>query len=567
MTSLIASRGKMTNYLPITLLLLLATISGCGNMGKLAQADLASSTMPTLDNLDPRPSTVLVSPAPVRTLAPTATIAPTTTMAPVTTSRSTAFVLPETETPLPLTVVPLQFERPFTQLPTDLLTKQMAQWQLLADEQDELSLEALLHPARPAEKQILTSVEAQADVDYLFRLLPHGYAGYGFFNEGDRFGLAQQQLLATLQERDEITSDELAAFIHEQLSFIQDCHLRIGDQRFFSHLDYWYWDGVDFFEENGRYRFQRESDTLWLDTINNKPPTAYMKQTLNAAGDPVYHLGLLSHTQPDDFTLAIRQPDGTQTAMTGEWKQSVFSPPEDDIFNRFEAEGIPIIVSRWFWGDENRLAQFVADAENVREEPILVVDIRGNGGGISWWPRHWLQTLVDVEIEPALLIGELQTKTAVAGKVNWPNSEFLVKELLDRFLVQLEALQSGASERGWHNFISDTSPIPNPNQLLVVLIDRHTASSAEGFITNLLQMEHVVFVGENSQGCVHYGDTGFYYLPNSGIAVQLGTKLFLTPQLDHIEGVGFQPDLWVPAEQALPRTLAAIRKGWLQPPK
>jgi hypothetical protein len=65
-------------------------------------------------------------------------------------------------------------------------------------------------------------------------------------------------------------------------------------------------------------------------------------------------------------------------------------------------------------------------------------------------------------------------------------------------------------------------------------------------------------------GCRPFGDLTIYRLPNSGLQVQLTNKLFLEPDLASTQGIGYLPDLWVPAGKALPYALAAIKRGWLQ---
>ena len=63
-------------------------------------------------------------------------------------------------------------------------------------------------------------------------------------------------------------------------------------------------------------------------------------------------------------------------------------------------------------------------------------------------------------------------------------------------------------------------------------------------------MEHVVFVGSNTCGATLMTNNQTYYLPHSGLPVSFGTSLMLTPDGNQ-EEIGFQPDLWVPPQDAL----------------
>ena len=52
-----------------------------------------------------------------------------------------------------------------------------------------------------------------------------------------------------------------------------------------------------------------------------------------------------------------------------------------------------------------------------------------------------------------------------------------------------------------------------------------------------------------------------HQLPHSKLPVILAAKLNLSMDLEFREAIGYAPDLWVPAADALDATVAAIRKG------
>jgi hypothetical protein len=161
----------------------------------------------------------------------------------------------------------------------------------------------------------------------------------------------------------------------------------------------------------------------------------------------------------------------------------------------------------------------------------------------------------------------LWTETAVQGNLNAYRNfgyedEGPIIDILNGWLEQL------ANEPGsWAEVqVPVPAKIPNNEQLIIVLMDKGTASSGEWFLGYLLQLENVVFVGENSSGTGQIGDLARFILPHSGLPVQFGTKLFFPPDFSFVEGIGLLPDVWVPTDQALAKTLAAIEAGWLQPP-
>ena len=88
------------------------------------------------------------------------------------------------------------------------------------------------------------------------------------------------------------------------------------------------------------------------------------------------------------------------------------------------------------------------------------------------------------------------------------------------------------------------------DSVIFCLTDYATASAGEWFVGDLRTMEHVVFVGSNTCGATLMTNNQTYCLPHSGLSVSFGTSLMLTPDGNR-EETGFQPDLWVPPQEAL----------------
>jgi hypothetical protein len=77
----------------------------------------------------------------------------------------------------------------------------------------------------------------------------------------------------------------------------------------------------------------------------------------------------------------------------------------------------------------------------------------------------------------------------------------------------------------------------------------------------LSQAENVVVVGENSMGCLTFGNAGAHQLPHSKLTVGLPINFGLYLDKEFREEEGLMPDLWVPAEDAVNYAVAAIRQG------
>ncbi len=508
------------------------------------------------------------------TVAPTATPVPPTHTATVTatlppTSTPTHTPVPPTlvptATPIVLQVKPLHFDHSVAILPANVFQERLSQWQFLADPADELAASKLAL-SQAQENKSLTRAQAEEDIEYLFLLLKHGYAGYGAFNQNDNFERARTALLDELSTQESLSSDWLKQQLGSRLAFLADCHLSIAGNRFCEHADYWYWDGIDFFGDNDRFWYWGSGGKRWLESVNGKAPSEFLKFTLNRHGDPVYQLGVLARKRPDDFALEISSGDVSRETLRGAWNRSPFAS-DRTIYARTTQEGIPVIATRRLSGDDNALQKFVAEATGLRREPVFILDLRGNPGGSSSWADRWIRNLTGAIPQSPYISTELQTRTTVMGKINIFRPEgSLLPEQYNNYKTMLDQFETGRKKRGWtETRIPRFVVLPNPRQLVIVLIDRGVCSSAEWFVGYLKQLENVVFVGENSLGCHPYGDVTSYKLPNSGLPIQLDNKLFLEPDLVDRHGVGYLPDLWAPANQALPYALAAIKKGWLQP--
>lgn len=79
-----------------------------------------------------------------------------------------------------------------------------------------------------------------------------------------------------------------------------------------------------------------------------------------------------------------------------------------------------------------------------------------------------------------------------------------------------------------------------------MLLDRESASSAEGSALLLAQAFGATLVGERSGGYFEYGELTPFVLPRTGLVIELPTKRFYPAE--RIEGVGLPVDVYLPPE-------------------
>ncbi len=434
---------------------------------------------------------------------------------------------------------------------------------------DELPLAELLVDAGARTRRSVSAQQAAEDVDRLFYLFAHGYSGYEFFNQQGQFDQAETRIPEMVATRSRWSIDDLAHLIREQLGFVTDCHLKIGDIRYADHVDFWYDSTLEVVSGDGGYDVAVDGVRHTLMTVNGQDPEAYLYPSLNAQGEPVYRLGTLSKTEPAPLALAAVGNNGQQRQIDIPLQRSDFAYYSDDRFREDTLGGIPVIRIRSF-ADEptDPVNRFVKTASAHRDAPVVVVDIRGNGGGNETWPNRWIQALTGMSPSSVFVFGELHSKTTMAGRANLfaqlqdqvPDSAFFRQEL-DRFTSSARAYEEGTLQPGWSGpRYPNLQLIPN-DITVVVVMNGLVASSGEGMVMRASQAENVVLVGENSMGCLHFGNVSNHQLPHSRLPVRMPINFGLFPDKAFREEVGIAPDLWVPAADAVNYAVAAVRAG------
>ena len=423
----------------------------------------------------------------------------------------------------------------------------------------------------------ITRDEAIEDAERFFYLLRHGWCGYGFFRggvesgdrEGDPFVEAQRALLARLSEKERWSPGALAQRIHEQLAFVNDCHLRLNDEPFCQRQEFWFDPQLELREEHGDFQFTLDGETYRLIAVDGAEPTTHLFPSINAAGEAIHLLGSLSTAEPVPLLLTAWRAE-QQIRLQRSLARSEFHPREKFADDRIG--GIPVVRVRSFADYYGRELQAIVDrAESYRGEPYVILDIRGNGGGNTIWPRMWIQAFTGGSPSLKQALTELVSRTSMVGRANLfalllnsyrGQERQAVQVDFERFQVEAARFDDPSVTPHWSGiYLPPIDPIPNPTTLIVIQ-DRKVASAGEGAISYLMdQVENVVFVGENTMGALTFGQVSVHRLPHSKLLFYVPIKLNVPLDLQIREAQGYAPDYWVPARQALNHAVAAARAG------
>ncbi len=432
----------------------------------------------------------------------------------------------------------------------------------------ELSIQDLTMDVNVNPRGSITSQQAAEDTERLFYLLSHGYAGYAFFNQEGAFERAEASILAELPSQSSWSSDAFSALLHEHLDFIIDCHMSIGDHRFCEHSDFWYDTQLELMLGDGGFQFADDGEPYTLVSVNDADPSSYIFPSINRQGDPIYRLGMLSAAEPPPLLLAAEGEAG-ERQLEIELQRSDFDYFSEDIFHEDTLGGIPVLRVRSFgdsYGDE--LSRFAQTGIQQRGEAVVIVDLRGNGGGNESWPVSWIQRLTGERAESVFIFAELESKTSMMGRANafsyWdhqvsdPN---LFGPDADRFTNIAAFFESGASQPRWTGPRYPALPLIPNDTTVIVVTNNLVASAGEGMVMRISQAENVVVVGENTMGALTFGNVSTHKLPHSGLMIWISINLNLFLDQDFREQVGLSPDLWVPAADAVNYAVAALRQG------
>lgn len=173
----------------------------------------------------------------------------------------------------------------------------------------------------------------------------------------------------------------------------------------------------------------------------------------------------------------------------------------------------------------------------------LIIDLRNNGGGGFDAFFELLPYCLDSKY--------VETPYYASVWVSKDNFNYYDKTKFD----YTETKQDSIDELNYIEFLAkyknQFSPISkhidtielnlNAPKSIAILINRNTASSAEGFVMQVKNSKKVHVFGENSAGAITYGDWRPLAIPELGIWVAMTTKKMIFNEAIEIESIGIQP--------------------------
>jgi hypothetical protein len=120
-----------------------------------------------------------------------------------------------------------------------------------------------------------------------------------------------------------------------------------------------------------------------------------------------------------------------------------------------------------------------------------------------------------------------------------------LKKFTDDFRLAQQGLIAPLYVRTNKGTGSRHDPVTGFMKPIFILMDAGCGSSCESTIAAFEWHTYVKRVGENTQGCTHFGNVGALVLPNSKIEIQMPTQYSEFFDGRFIENIGISPDIRV----------------------
>ncbi len=395
---------------------------------------------------------------------------------------------------------------------------------------------------------VLTQAQMKEDLDVLFKILSSTYGGYYYFGGDATFNPAKAAILKECSNNKQITAKDFYASVFKNLSFIKDRHFTINDRAFYEvYLPHMY-TSAEFEKTDEGYKNKQSGKTV-AEIPGKADWQRLFKRFISKSGDLVYHPVTMAEKSPGNLT--VKYTDGSSETL----KHSSYNGGREEVtLSGFGNIPTIRIGSMGFDKSKNGAGArlFLEYAAKYKNEPVLIVDLRDNYGGNGVLPFKWFMAYAGALVP---------TNFSTLKYLNDSYLKEMCKDTANMYYIPYEELRDIAgfepiSEQYMKSNAQPDKFVEN-DRLLIVLVNKNAASSAEMFVDMAHNLENTLIVGTNTAGVLLGDAYKQVCLPNSALKIQLGAGISFFPDNYFQEYVGFEPDLWVDgnAEEAVNKFL------------
>lgn len=187
----------------------------------------------------------------------------------------------------------------------------------------------------------------------------------------------------------------------------------------------------------------------------------------------------------------------------------------------------------------------------------LIVDLRGNRGGDSWFAEQLPLLVFNRSVNPYERQKKVQTPQALQLQINAFDLQIQnyreKKRAVPKALTEHRRYFTDLQKKAQENTLPQVAERSFPGEPhlgdgkafsghLVVLIDGKCGSACEVAALNL-KSDSTTFVGVNTDGLVHFGNPGILVLPHSSIRVSIPSGFSSLRNDVFLEEKGLSPDV------------------------
>ena len=270
---------------------------------------------------------------------------------------------------------------------------------------------------------------------------------------------------------------------------------------------------------------------LYLDSMEGAENPDCLKPTIGPDGRICYWYAALSHDGSD-------LPD-TLDGHSLNWQKALMTSHSGGApaFSESEWEGIPVLTSRSMSArgenanaNSQALQRLAGCGGEYAGSPLLIFDLRGNGGGSDRYIMNWFH-------------GWAGTYNPTRGSSAHRYSQFSCR-IMGNDYYPAERMGTWGGFRLEGTWTERSGPV-------FVLQDKGVASSGETAVSFFRMAADTLFVGGPTLGCDLVPNNMNLYLPHSGLQCYFGTGISFHETDENRDGIGYLPDLWVEPTEAL----------------
>jgi len=391
----------------------------------------------------------------------------------------------------------------------------------------------------------VSSEEAVYDAQILFDIIRQVYGAYIYFGGDDVFLPIFDNVTETLKSVEFWEFSDFSQLLYENLApVIHDNHFSL-DSRVLG-VTYDFFGGRDEFDltESG---YRNRANGLYIEMVEGFDVDDIFRLKMSREGEFFFSpIVMTPHTSQTTYYLTVIYACGTEDIITL-WRERSSRIDYQPSSLRW-VEGFPIVTLRemghpesTYGFDSESARRFLSMAEELQDEPVIIIDIRSNGGGNGLLHSQWLH----------ILLGEMVSQNYFGLRVG--DSEFVresaVTPYTSGFFQTIETFDAYASPVPFGDYHTLMYPEPGRvvqnDRLIVLLVDRFSASAADSFADSIINLENTLIIGHNTSGALHTDLTyPHLQLPNSGLQFGLGRTIHIHPEGHLQEGIGIAPDIW-----------------------